>query len=97
MPRVLPRRPMCRNAARALQSDLEAAGIPYRDPETKAYVDFHALRHTFLTNLVKHTDLETARELAGHSNITITGRYLHTTKAEQIKAIYALPRIGGSA
>lgn len=40
----------------------------------------HTLRHTFLTMLVKSkADLYRVQKLAGHSNIAITSRYLHTT------------------
>ena len=88
--------PLYRNTARALRADLDEAKIPYRHPDTGAYADFHALRHTYITNLVKVTDIETARDLAGHSNIATTARYLHTNKAEQIRAIHALPRVASA-
>lgn len=40
----------------------------------------HTLRHTFLTMLVKNkADIYKVQKLAGHSNIAITSRYLHTT------------------
>jgi integrase len=54
--RKLPAGPLFRipadrkKAAGMFQADLEAAGIPYRD-ESGRVADFHALRHTFITNL----------------------------------------------
>jgi len=40
---------------------------------------FHALRHTFATNLVAHgIDIKTLSELLGHSSVQITlNRYVH--------------------
>jgi integrase len=40
-----------RQVIRMFRKDLEAAGIPYIDAAGR-YGDFHALRHTFITNLV---------------------------------------------
>ncbi len=56
-------------------------------------VDFHALRHTFITNLARggvHPKL--AQSLARHSTITLTmDRYSHTVIGEQADALSALP------
>ncbi len=56
-------------------------------------VDFHALRHTFITNLARggvHPKL--AQSLARHSTITLTmDRYTHTVIGEQADALAALP------
>jgi integrase len=54
-----------------------AAGIKLRP-----YLHFHALRHTFATNLVsgvygRSWSLEEIRVVMGHSSITITQRYAH--------------------
>jgi len=38
----------------------------------------HDLRHQIGTEIVRLTDIETAREYLGHSNIKQTGVYLHT-------------------
>jgi len=40
----------------------------------------HSLRHTFLTQALRAgADIKTVQALAGHSNISTTSRYLHTT------------------
>lgn len=44
--------PCRRMIAPMLRADLGAAGIPYRDPSGRV-ADFHALRHTFITNLAR--------------------------------------------
>jgi integrase len=55
-----------------LRHDLEAAGIPYVD-ENGRYADFHALRHTFITNMVKSgVSPKAAQSLARHSTIDLT-------------------------
>jgi integrase len=41
-----------KEAAAMLKHDLAKAGIPYKD-ESGRYADFHALRKTFITNMVK--------------------------------------------
>ena len=48
----------------------------------------HSLRHTFITlALQSGADLATIKNLAGHSNITTTSRYLHTTEELKEQAI----------
>ena len=50
----------------------------------------HSLRHTFITQAL-HTgaDIKTVQALAGHSNISTTSRYLHTTEERMEDAIKA--------
>lgn len=46
-------------------------------------LDFHALRHTYLTNPgLSGVDLRTARELAGHSTPILTARYSHRNRKD---------------
>ncbi len=74
-----------------IRSDLQDAGIPYRDASGRV-VDFHALRHTFITNLANggvHPRL--AQKLARHSTITLTmDRYTHTIQEQEMVAITKL-------
>ncbi len=66
--------------------------LEYRDAAGRV-LDFHALRHTFITNLARggvHPKL--AQQLARHSTITLTmDRYSHTVIGELSEALTALP------
>ena len=57
--------------------------------------DFHALRHTFISNLARggvHPKL--AQDLARHSDVNLTlSRYSHTQLAEQTSALAFLPSL----
>jgi integrase len=63
--------------------------------ETGHVVDFHALRHTFLTNLARsgvHPRIMQA--LARHCDPRLTlGRYTHTELGEQSEAVALLPEL----
>ena len=78
--------------ARMIQADLEAAGIPYCDAAGR-YADFHSLRHTFITNLVRGgVHPAVAQTLARHSTITLTmNRYTHIMHSQQVAALAKLP------
>jgi len=53
---------------------------------------FHSLRHYFCSTMVRHhASLEAVRELAGHSSIAITQRYVHSTGTDMEDAISKLP------
>jgi len=53
---------------------------------------FHSLRHYFLSALVRGgANLEAVRELAGHSKLHTTQRYVHATGADLRDAISRLP------
>jgi len=91
--------PKCRkDAAKMFRADVEAAGIAYRD-EAKRVADFHALRHTFISNLARGgVHPRTAQALARHSTITLTmDRYAHSVIGEQAVALNVLPDLSGSA
>lgn len=81
-------------AGKMLQCDLERAGIQYRD-EGGLYRDFHALRHTFITNMVKSgVSPKTAQTLARHSTIDLTMNvYTSLTVLEQASALASLPPV----
>jgi len=51
----------------------------------------HSLRHTFITQaLHAGADIKTVQALAGHSNVSTTSRYLHTTDERMEAAIEKL-------
>ncbi|HEY4106695.1 MAG TPA: tyrosine-type recombinase/integrase [Polyangiaceae bacterium] len=53
---------------------------------------YHALRHYFLSALVRvGANLEAVRELAGHSKLQTTQRYVHATGADHRDAIARFP------
>jgi len=55
----------------------------------------HCLRHAYATNLLRAgVDLETIRELMGHSDISVTGRYLSTDPSRKRTAVESLPDFG---
>ena len=77
---------------RMLRKDLDAAGIPYQDEDGR-FADFHALRHTFITNLaLGGTAPKVAMDLARHSDVNLTmQRYSHTVLEDRARALQALP------
>lgn len=65
-----------------------------RDVDAKGHVvDFHALRHTFITNLATGgVHPKTAQVLARHSTITLTmDRYSHSERGAELAALNTLP------
>ncbi len=83
-----------KKAAKMFRADADAAGIVFRD-EANEVVDFHALRHTFVTNLARgKVHPKIAQALARHSTITLTmDRYSHTDLGEQADALKGLPSV----
>ncbi|MDX1968838.1 MAG: site-specific integrase [Planctomycetaceae bacterium] len=85
-----------RCAGKMLQVDLKAAGIDYQDADG-LFADFHALRHTYITNLARQgVPLTTAQKLARHSTPVLTAaRYTHIEIADQHREVEKLsPLIG---
>jgi len=80
--------------AKILRADLKAAGISYRDADG-LLADFHALRHTFITNLADSgVHPSVARRLARHSDVNLTlSRYTHSTLQGLGDAVESLPDI----
>ena len=66
--------------------------LAYRD-ESGRVIDFHAFRHTFITNLARGgVHPKQAQDLARHSDINLTmSRYSHTVMADRAAALEALP------
>lgn len=85
---------MSRDSADQLRRDLAAAGIPYRD-ERNRVLDFHALRHTFGSNLAKAgVPPKMAQELMRHSDVNLTlKRYSHVGLHDLAGAVEQLPAI----
>jgi len=78
--------------AKMLRADLADADIPEADAEGRN-VDFHALRHTFISNLASGgVHPKTAQALARHSTITLTmDRYTHQHAGDELAALEVLP------
>ena len=75
-----------------IQADLEVAGIAYRDADGRV-VDFHALRHSFVTALARsNAPVKVVQTLARHSTPALTlGVYSHVGIHDQSAALAALP------
>jgi len=86
------------DCAEMFRFDLKAAGIGYRD-DAGLVADFHALRHTFISNLARGgVHPKVAQALARHSTITLTmDRYSHTVLSEQSAALDALPDLSAAS
>jgi integrase/recombinase XerD len=82
-----------KKTSKAIQTDLEAAGIPFKT--SQGYADFHALRHTYITRLIKAgVNPKTAQILARHSDPRLTlGVYTHIEIIDQAKALNSMPRL----
>jgi len=78
--------------AEMLRKDLEIAGIEYID-QTGRVADFHALRHTFISNLSKGgVSPKVAQTLARHSTINLTmDTYTHIQLYDERAALEKLP------
>ncbi len=77
-----------------LRADLEAAEIPYAD-DTGRVADFHALRGTFASLLLRSgVDVRTAKDLMRHSTIAMTGDvYACTFRGTMAEAVRNLPEL----
>ena len=80
-----------------LRADLEDAGIAYSDDAGRV-VDFHALRHTFISNLAAGgVHPKRAQELARHSTIMLTmDHYTHVSRSELADALDVLPDVSST-
>ncbi len=75
--------------AEMLQQDLEAAGVAYAD-DLGRVLDFHGLRHSFVTNL-SHAPSRVAQSLARHKTSAMTDRYTHVRLNDERAALEMLP------
>jgi integrase/recombinase XerD len=83
-----------REGSRVIKKDVKAAGIRDKDKNGQT-VDFHGLRHTFISNLTcGGVNPKVAQMLARHSTITLTmDRYAHTCLGDQRSALDVLPKL----
>ncbi len=81
----------CQRAAEMLRHDLAEAGIPFETEE--GVVDFHALRHTFISHLSRcGADPKVVQALARHSTFALTyDRYGHAFRKDLVRAVEQLP------
>ena len=79
-----------RERAEAEQGDF----LSYRDAEG-CYADFHGLRHTYISRVVRSgATAKAAQSLARHSTVQLTiGRYAHVSLYDLAGAIDALPSL----
>jgi hypothetical protein len=77
------------NAAEMLRVDLERAKIPYKTHD--GYFDFHATRHTAITNGAKLMRITQLKEFARHTKIEMTMRYNHEDQKELAVVVQQLP------
>ena len=80
--------------AAMLRRDLKAAGLPYRDDAGRV-LDFHRLRGTFATNLVRAgVSPAKAQELMRHSDVNLTMRLYKKLEVEELAAeVERLPEV----
>ncbi len=85
------------DTAEMFRVDLANAGIPYEN-ESGEFVDFHALRHTYITFLAAaRFPMVVVREMARHQSVTTTERYAHVRYIDRARALDALAGLGGLA
>lgn len=88
----MPKRPI-----EAIRIDLRNAGVQYKTKQ--GFADFHALRHTFITRLMKAgVNAKTAQTLARHRDASLTlNVYSHMELIDQVAALKVLSRLEGEA
>ncbi len=78
------------DTAEMFRFDLAKAGITYEN-ESGEFVDFHALRHTYITFLAASgLPMVVVREMARHQSVTTTERYAHVRFIDRARALDAL-------
>ena len=75
-----------------IKFDLREAGIDFYDEQGQK-IDFHSLRHTFITDLARAgIHPKVAQDLARHSSIDLTmNYYTHTSYDDKLSALCKLP------
>jgi len=90
--------PLHGHSVAMFRGDLQDAGIVYCD-DAGHFADFHALRHTFISNLARAgVHPKVAQTLARHSSIELTmQRYTHTVLEDQSQALAGLPDLSAAS
>lgn len=65
----------------------------YHDGVRNVFADFHGLRHTGITFVVRHAGLKVGQAWADHSTPALTARYAHMDLVDEDKALEALPAV----
>ena len=73
--------------------DAEAAGVAMTDAAGDS-IDFHAMRHTYVTLIGQTARPRVQQQAARHASIVTTMRYDHSVGDEVVAAAEALPAIG---
>jgi integrase len=77
----------------AMRNASEKAGIPYGQQVEGGWT-VHDLRRTYLTYLLQAgVDIATVRDLAGHSSVSVTSRYVHSTRDSRKNAAVAAEKL----
>ena len=86
-----------RRGAEMIRVDLTAADVEYEDDSGRV-ADFHALRHTFISNLARAgVHPRNAQALARHSTIDLTMNvYTHVAMGDLHNDVESLPDLPGS-
>ena len=84
-----------RHGAEMIRIDQTAADVEYEDDRGRV-ADFHALRHTFISNLARAgVHPRNAQALARHSTIDLTMNvYTHVSVKDLAKDVEGLPAVG---
>lgn len=64
--------------------------LQYRDASGR-YADFHALRHTAISRVVRSAGLKMTQSWADHSTPLLTSKYAHTDLSDEVRALDGLP------
>lgn len=77
-----------------IRRDLAAARIPYADEDGR-YVDFHSLRHTYISQLARsNAPFKVVQTLARHSTPSLTfNSYAHIGLRDSAAALESLPAV----
>jgi integrase len=100
-PRIVPLPPEAARIRLPLDLTINELAWHFRAARVKArlpHVRFHDLRHTYASWLLQSgASLTAARDLLGHSSLSVTSRYSHLSQAHLVDAVKGLPRLAGMA